>query len=53
MPLQKQGHFAFLSGVATFRCISVPAIIGLESAVNPLVSDNSPSWSSNVNGFMV
>jgi hypothetical protein len=38
---------------ATSWGILVPAIIGLESAVNPLVSDNSPSWSSNINDFMV
>ena len=53
MPLQKQGHFAFLGAVATSRGISDPAVIGLESTVNPSVSHNSPSWSSNVNGFMV
>jgi hypothetical protein len=31
----------------------VPALIGLKSTVNQSVSHNSPSWSSNVNGFMV
>jgi hypothetical protein len=49
----KAGAFCFSGWRRHFSAHLGPGVIGLESVVNPLVSHNSPSWSSNINDFMV